>query len=252
MVQFKIISNPNQIESGPEWADATKFESRGRIVDANGKRVGKDFQGRRYRLVSKKQRELTGSEKNMRLFKAIFLIAVTLGVSLLCSCVRSLLSEKIKVERYGVLVSGPQAGEGNIEAWHQRKGIVTGSEPLVVDINQLGLELNESGRRERVWVQETNDRADIYSEQELNYTLNDVAELVIQAINEGIEENAQEAIVKVRRCVKLKGVNGIDINDLNVEAFCGWIDRVLDALVEKGHVYSWRVIDDGKNFEVRA
>ena len=46
-----------------KWVPATKFNSKNRLVDERGHKIGSDYKGRQYRIVEKKERTFSGLER---------------------------------------------------------------------------------------------------------------------------------------------------------------------------------------------
>ncbi len=52
---FKIVDHTAlDINFNNEWVPAKKFNSKDRMFDQNGRRIGKGYKGRQYRIIEKK------------------------------------------------------------------------------------------------------------------------------------------------------------------------------------------------------
>lgn len=91
MVSFKIIDNTSKITLNNKWTSAANFESKGKVVNEKGHEIGSDYQGRKYRIIEKKERIFSTSERLSRGFLGLVLIISTLCLALLSKFVRNLL-----------------------------------------------------------------------------------------------------------------------------------------------------------------
>jgi hypothetical protein len=109
MPRFQEIKSLNEISLSPQWADSTKFKSKGNVVDRYGHDVNSHFQGHTYQLIAKKERPLTFRETLLRKIKGTLFVVFTLGAALYSSSVRKLFTRKVAVIHFGVaLMSSPQ------------------------------------------------------------------------------------------------------------------------------------------------
>lgn len=79
-----------------EWVDAPKFNSKGRKVDENGKEISKEYQGKVYEIITKKERKLTLEEQIKRKVIAVAVTIISLGLGLLFKQVRTLFTQNIE------------------------------------------------------------------------------------------------------------------------------------------------------------
>lgn len=140
-----------------------------------------------------------------------------------------------------------------LRLFHAEAGIETGRELLEIDLESLGLDLNEEGINK-----------DIHSGKEsLPVTLKEVAETVIAQINASIEKNPGNSSAKRRRNFELSTYDG----PLEKFSFVGmepqdrfsitedekkkiWLNRILEALVEKKHIF--KASSNGFNYSIQA
>lgn len=66
MARFTIVDNIDQVCLSDDWKDAVKFNSKGRVVGEDGKPIAPGYAGRQYRLLVKKERILSSSERSFR------------------------------------------------------------------------------------------------------------------------------------------------------------------------------------------
>lgn len=79
MPTFNIINDESEFEYYNNYSDSVKFNSKDKIVDEKGQVVGEDFEGRKYRLISKKEREYSSLELIGRGLIGIIAIIFSLG-----------------------------------------------------------------------------------------------------------------------------------------------------------------------------
>lgn len=104
MPGFRIINNTSEITLGDEWVPATKFNSKDRIVDEKGHKVSSGYQGRQYRIIEKRERTFSCSERFGRGFLGILAVVCTLCFALFSKSVRNLLTKSKENIRFAVLV----------------------------------------------------------------------------------------------------------------------------------------------------
>jgi len=107
MPRFKPIQSTDEIKASNDWTDSTKFISKGRIVGENGKPQLSDYQGRQYRLISKKERPFSRCERVRRGFLGGLAVACSLGIALACKSIRKLFTENLAKIRFGIPVVPP-------------------------------------------------------------------------------------------------------------------------------------------------
>ncbi|NGX43637.1 MAG: hypothetical protein K940chlam7_01936 [Chlamydiae bacterium] len=116
MPSFKKINTIDEINLSNNWVYSTKFNDKIRILDENGKLVGStsNYDGRRYRLIAK-ERAFSRTERAERGFLGVAAVVFSLGIALLFSSVRNLLTKEKEKIRFGVLISSSSVGssQGN-------------------------------------------------------------------------------------------------------------------------------------------
>lgn len=104
MPEFKIINNISEITLDKNWVPATKFNSKDRVVDHNGRKIGTDYCERKYRIIEKRECPYTIPERIGRGLFAIVTIILSLGTTLFAKQISlNLLTKKKKTIRYAVL-----------------------------------------------------------------------------------------------------------------------------------------------------
>lgn len=129
-----------------------------------------------------------------------------------------------------------------LRQFYENKGIVTGKEPIQVDVDSLGLDLTEKGK-----ISVFNK---VSRECEVQtVTLREVTEQVVAKINKRIQKKSDKESTKGKRYILLstdkkpffqylafglppKDQLFIDKDDKRL-----WFNRIIQALVEKGHVF---------------
>jgi hypothetical protein len=141
------------------------------------------------------------------------------------------------------------ADEKQREQFHKAKGIVTGREPIAVDIDSLGLDLDTEGKIQVI----TDDPAHPW--KEVPVTLRRVTEDVIKEINQSIQNASDLESVQGKRNVLLSRNEepfryysqlgfSMDSNTL-------WLDRIIQALINKGHIYKL-ADNNGYGYHIQA
>lgn len=102
MPSFNIITDENGINLSSEWVNATKFNSKDRIVDSNGNAVSPNFMGRMYRLIAKKERYFSCPEIAIRGFLGVLAICCSLGLALISKCISNLFTKRKDTIRFGI------------------------------------------------------------------------------------------------------------------------------------------------------
>ncbi|MDF2549884.1 MAG: hypothetical protein K0S07_951 [Chlamydiales bacterium] len=119
-------------------------------------------------------------------------------------------------------------------AFYERQNIITGKEPLEVDVAQLGLDLAL-----RCQSRNTNSAA---------FTLKDAVEEVIQEINRQIQDSSDHDSLKGKRCIFLTINSGrtrlYHIESLRKQSTFGngesedsWLHHIIQALIHQGHLF---------------
>jgi|GEM_PF-6934022 len=102
MPKFQIINSNHEITLNPNWIDSSKFESKGRIVDTEGKFVSSDYKGRYYQIISKKERYFPILERIGRVALGILFVTCSLGLALFHKPVKNLFTKSKENIRFGV------------------------------------------------------------------------------------------------------------------------------------------------------
>lgn len=131
-----------------------------------------------------------------------------------------------------------------LRSFYEKKGIITGKEPLQVDLDSLGLKLTEEALvRVRI---KTEEGKAIREEQPV--TLRKVAEDVIAEINQLIQNSSDQASTKGKRYLVLntnaypfRSYMSLGLPSVIViseeEEKQAWLRRIVDALVKKGYLF---------------
>lgn len=123
--------------------------------------------------------------------------------------------------------------------YYENKNILTGKEPIQVDLNSLGLDLGEEGLIE------------LYTESEKDefqtITMKKVVEDVLEQINKLIQNKSDKESVQGKRYILLN-TNKKPLNQYTSlglpkhyyteeEEKMGWLNRIIAALIDKGHIF---------------
>lgn len=127
MPKFEIISNIVDIPVEDQWVAATKFNSKDRLVDEQGHKISPDYQGRRYRIVEKRERTYSGLERFARGFLGVIIIICTLCLALFSKQIRNLFIKSKETLRFGLLESKPS--NVKVEKQEPESGVVD-NDPL--------------------------------------------------------------------------------------------------------------------------
>lgn len=137
-----------------------------------------------------------------------------------------------------------------LHALYARKGIVTGKEPLQVDLDSLGLDLNKVGQisvlarnEEGKLIKEGDD----FKHEEQNVTLRKVTEDVIAEINKNIQSSSDRASTKGKRYLVL------NTNKRPFKEYedLGWLPCIIPALADKGHLFKLDKVN-GRGYFIQA
>lgn len=109
MSDFKIINDSNEITLSNKWVPSNKFNSKDRLVDANGNKVGSDYKGRQYRIIEKREHTFSGLERFGRGFLGTLAVICSLCFALFSKSVRNLFTNSKEYIRFAVLA--PTASE---------------------------------------------------------------------------------------------------------------------------------------------
>jgi len=155
----------------------------------------------------------------------------------------------------GVIISGKQSLDAknrrltelesnkNLRAFYEKKGIITGKEPIQVDIDFLGLDLNEKSQINVTVGFDHGTGVSITEEQTFN--LRKVTEDIIAEINRLIQDSSDKASTRGQRFFVLNThndpFNAYSILGLSSTGGEGekqlWLHRIISALVDKGHIF---------------
>jgi hypothetical protein len=115
MSQFEIIKSFGDIKLGKEWVDAPNYKNR--LVDDSGKTVLANHEGRKYLLISKKERPLTFCERALRIFIVAVAVICTVGAAWLLQSVREFSAKKKESREFGMQIAFPHvSSKGNSKA----------------------------------------------------------------------------------------------------------------------------------------
>ncbi len=82
---------------------ATKFNSKNRLVDEKGHRIGFDYKGRQYRIIEKRERAFSGLERFGRGLLGTVAVICTLCLGLFSKSIRNLFTKSKENIRFAVL-----------------------------------------------------------------------------------------------------------------------------------------------------
>lgn len=103
MSSVKIIHNQSEINLNNKWVPSTKFNSKDRIVDQNGHKIGSGYKGRQYRIIEKRERAFSGLERFGRGLLGTVAVICTLCFALFSKSVRNLFTKSKENIRFAVL-----------------------------------------------------------------------------------------------------------------------------------------------------
>jgi hypothetical protein len=131
-----------------------------------------------------------------------------------------------------------------LRQFHENNQIITGKEPLKVDLDSLDLDLTENSKKHKEDV-----------------TFGQVTKAVITEINRLIEQSSEDASIKGKRYIVLNTNHHpfYQYNELGLpEGFYnaeqekkGWMYRIIQALVDKGHLFKLDKIN-GHGYFIQA
>lgn len=117
---------------------------------------------------------------------------------------------------------------------YENKGIVTGKELIRVDIDYLGLDLVEEGEI-RVYIDGEDGKV---KKEKQTVTMRKAAEDVTNEINKLIQEKSDKESTKGKRYILLNTHDDpFSQYDRLGEREKPWLDRIIHALIDKGHIY---------------
>lgn len=103
MSSVKIINNQSEINLNNKWVPSTKFNSKDRIVDQNGHKIGSGYKGRQYRIIEKRERAFSGLERFGRGLLGTVAVICTLCFALFSKSVRNLFTKSKENIRFAIL-----------------------------------------------------------------------------------------------------------------------------------------------------
>lgn len=101
MPSFKIINKISEINLDDKWVQATKFNSKDRIVDEKGN--SSDYKGRQYRIIEKRERTFSNLERFGRGFLGSLALVCTSGLALCSKSVRNLFTKSKENIRFAII-----------------------------------------------------------------------------------------------------------------------------------------------------
>lgn len=210
------------------------------------------------------------SSKLMSVAKIVsyFTVVIPLIMLLVKACLRSTHNFKVidKPENnYSKLMDllkpkGPREdpieSAKKLQEFYQRNGII-GNEPIQVDMESLGLNLDEEAQYEKFIGYTDNE----WKYETVTVTLRKVTEETIAEINECIKNNSDKISIKDKRKVCL-GMHPED--PLKSYRYLGnpsttnewedkdlWLKRIVQALIDKKHIFKLDEID-GNGYHIQA
>jgi hypothetical protein len=162
---------------------------------------------------------------------------------------------ELKQQRLDELESDKQ-----LQHMYEQNGIVTGKEPLQVDLDSLNLDLTEEGQFK---ILARDEKGNVIIENEdikwetQTITLRKATEDIIKEINKHIQDSEDTASIKRKRYFVLNTNNNIIIRQYNnlgtlsdksliteEEKKQFWLRRIIQSLVEKGYLFKLDKIND--------
>lgn len=122
MPSYTIINNASEINLNNQWAPATKFNSKDRIVDEKGHKISSDYEGRRYRIIEKRERTFSNLERFERGLLGTIAVVCTLCFALFSKSIRNLFTKSKESIRFAVLAKSKQE-EYSISEQELQQGI---------------------------------------------------------------------------------------------------------------------------------
>lgn len=112
MKEFNIVNHESEINLSSDWRDSAKFDSKNTIVTQSG---------RQYKLIAKKERTLSISERALKGVLGIFPVCLSLGSALLSQNIRELFSKEKEVIRFAIIYNPPIEKPAIINEQNDRK-----------------------------------------------------------------------------------------------------------------------------------
>lgn len=149
-----------------------------------------------------------------------------------------------------------------LRTFYENNGIKTGKEPIQVDLDSLGLDLEEVGRAPIRGVPELDENGDDNPLTKMQaVTLRQVTEFVVAEMNRFIQNSSDQASIKGQRNVLLSfdnellrsyqqlGRNGYLAS--NADAKQSWIYIIISALIDKRYIHKF-LKEDGAGYHFQA
>ena len=103
MPNFKAINNQTEITLGNKWVPpSNKFNSQNRLVNAKGNNISCEYNGRKYRIIEKRERTFTALERFARGLLGLIAVICTLCLGLFSKSVRNLFTKSKATVRFAV------------------------------------------------------------------------------------------------------------------------------------------------------
>lgn len=179
-----------------------------------------------------------------------------------CGLIRCVSEEQIdnviaEARKQGVAISENEAKEAKdlrlkelvddkqLRTLYTKNGVITGKEPIQVDLDSLGLDLTEEGQISVI----VGDEEDEIKWEKQTVTLGKVTEDVIAEMNKLIQNSSEQASTKGKRYFVLntnhdpfRAYNKLGLSSSKIfitaeEEKQLWLHRIIQALVDKGHVF---------------
>lgn len=145
-----------------------------------------------------------------------------------------------------------------LKQYYENKGIVTGKEPIQVDVDSLGLDLAEEGQI-RLYVKDENG---VVKREKGTVTMRKVVEDVLKEINKLIQKKSDQESTQGKRYILLNTHKGsfLEYNTLGVPRNSWiseedvkklWLNRIIAALIDKGHIFKLDT-ENGHGYFIQA
>lgn len=181
------------------------------------------------------------------------------GMNGSCGLLRCVAEEQIDIViaeagRKGITISDDNKNQRleeiayheNLKLYHEENGVVTGKEPILVDLNLLGLDLTEEGIIQVIEFDENG----VLKPKEQIVTMGQVVEDIVNEINKRIQEKSDQESMQAQRCMVLKG----DVEPFSRYSFLGrkdlfyskeekqefWLIRIFKAISDNGYIFDLR------------
>ncbi len=148
-----------------------------------------------------------------------------------------------------------------LSLFYQNKSIVTGQEPLEIDLESLGLDLTEEGQASvYVKVRDNQGKVIDLKDEQQTVTLKECTEAVIKEINTLLIRSSPTKSLKGKRYLHLNThkqpllqyaniFNYQTINQNSTKKY--WLDLIIQALIDKNHIHRL-VQENGHGYFIQA